>query len=168
MGTLLYPRMLDNSRYRKFLHQTFPCIGHVGIIHMQMSPLIGAAKKYSYGKIEIDYLQWTDKITFIRPLISRNLDNLMMNLRKIIHSVFAFANPKVGILDSEWGEAYFERRKFIGQLCVLLCNCPGEQNFDLIVHVSLKPVKLELWFEKSWNVQVHSFMHNLNYPDLVH
>ena len=131
---------------------------------MQMSPLIGAAKKYSYGKIEIDYLQWKDKITFIRQLISRNVDNLMTNLRKFIHSVLAFANPKMGILDSEWGEACIERRKFIGQLCVLLCNCSGEQNFDLIVHVRLKSDQLELWFEKSWNIQAQSYMHNLEIP----
>ena len=131
---------------------------------MQMSPLICAAKKYSYGKIEIDYLQWKDKITFIRQLISRNVDNLMTNLRKFIHSVLAFANPKMGILDSEWGEACIERRKFTGQLCVLLCNCSGEQNFDLIVHVRLKSDQLELWFEKSWNIQAQSYMHNLEIP----
>ena len=45
-----------------------------------------------------------------------------------------------------------EKANFVGEKKII--------GFDLIVHVSLKPVKLELWFEKSWNVQVHSFMHN--------
>jgi hypothetical protein len=168
MGTLLYPELLNKSRYRKFLHGAFPWIGHVGIIHMHMSSLIGAAKRNSYGKIEFDHRQWTDNI-WIRLLISRNVDNLMTNLGDFVHSLIVFAKPEMKITDFEWGNGFMEHRQFIGTLSVAFTG-PGEQSFDLIVYVKLKirrhrkravpimskAVKLELWFEKHSNFQVQS------------
>ena len=44
MGSLVYVELLDKSKYRKFLHQALPWIGHAGIIHFFRSSLIHAAK----------------------------------------------------------------------------------------------------------------------------
>ena len=112
---------------------------------------------------------WTGNI-WIRPLISRNVDYLIPKLHMFILSLLEFSVPSMRIIDSEWGDADIERRQFIGNLSVLPYTRPGEQSYDLIVHVRLKmrrhrkkaipimqkSVRLELLFEKHWNVQVLS------------
>ena len=124
------------------------------------------------GSVDFDHCNgflWTGNI-WIRPLISRNVENLMTNLQEFIRSLLEFAKPTMRIIDSEWGNAEIERRQFVGNLAVLPFTCPGEQSFDLIVHVKLrirrhrkkavpimkKSVRMELWFEKIWSVQVLS------------
>jgi hypothetical protein len=170
MGTLVHSELLENSKYRKFLHKALPWYGHVGISHMFMTTLVDAAKTDSFGYVDFDHcngFHWTGNI-WVRPLISRNVDYLMTKLHIFILSLLDFSEPSMRIVDSEWGEVGIQRRQFIGNLSVLPYTRPGEQSFDLIVQVRLKirrhrkkavpimqkSVRLELLFEKHWNVQV--------------
>ena len=171
MGSLVYVELLDNPRYRKFLHQALPDTGHIGIIHFMMTPFLRAAKEEDSGFLEFrgNYESpWTANI-WIRPLISRNVDNLMTKSKEFILSLLEFARPEMKIIDSEWGDAYFDHdRKFIGDLVVLPWTEPRvEEAFELHVHVSIyisrsekavpimkKSVRMELTFEKLWNVKV--------------
>jgi hypothetical protein len=50
MGSPVYVELLDNPRYRKFLNQAFPWIGHVRIKHVFMTPFIAAAKDDRVGR----------------------------------------------------------------------------------------------------------------------
>jgi len=52
MGSLVYVELLDNPRYRKFLHQALPDTGHVGMIHFFMAPFLRAAKEEDSGFLD--------------------------------------------------------------------------------------------------------------------
>lgn len=166
MGSLQYPELLENPRYRKFLHRAHPWYGHVGIIHLEMTDLVRAASTGGLGSVDFCHCngyKWTDNI-WIRPLISRNLDSVMTNLREFVLSLLKFTQPTIKILDSEWGDAEIvHNREFLGNLSIVPYTCPCEQSFELIVNVKLKfrrhrkspvpimskPVRLWLDFKKN-------------------
>ena len=52
MGCLVFVELLGNPRYRKFPHRAFPWIGHVGIKHFFMAPLVAAAKDTRSGIVD--------------------------------------------------------------------------------------------------------------------
>jgi hypothetical protein len=52
MGNLVYDELLDNPRYKTFLHKALPDTGHVGIIHFIMTSLVGAAKEGGSGFLD--------------------------------------------------------------------------------------------------------------------
>jgi len=175
MGSLDYVELLENPRYRKFLHQALPEIGHTGIIHFLMTPVLHSAKvDSSRGFLEISRNHnspWTTNIWF-RPLISRNSDFLLPKLQGFILTLLEFARPEMKITDSELGDAYFDHhRQFIGDLVVLPWTEPRvEEDFELHVYVRLyisrsekavqileKSVRMELTFKKVWIVQVLSY-----------
>ena len=165
MGSLEYVELLDKSKYRKFLHQALPWIGHAGIIHFFMSSLIHAAKNDGSGFVDFvvdSKFPWTSNV-WIRLLINQKETRLMQKLQSFILSLLAFAKPEMRIVDSEWGEFGIDRREFIGDLVVLPFCSHGEDNFELIVHVRVviprrqkavcimkQSVRMELTFEKSW------------------
>jgi hypothetical protein len=165
MGSLVYVELLDKSKYRKFLHQALPWIGHAGIIHFFMSSLIDAAKNDGSGFVDFvvdSNFPWTSNI-WIGLLINRKATRLMQKLESFILSLLAFAKPEMRIVDSEWGETCIDRREFIGDLVVLPFSSHGEHNFELIVHVRVvmprcqkavcimkQSVRMELTFEKNW------------------
>jgi hypothetical protein len=169
MGSLGYVELLDNSKYRKFLHQELPWIGHAGIIHFFMTSLVRAAKNDGCGFVEFGVdskTPWTSNI-WIRLLITQKEKSLMRKLGRFILSLLAFAKPEMKIVDSEWGETSIDRREFLGTLVVLPVISLGEQVFDLLVHVRVvipprqktvcimkQSVTMELTFEKYWIVQV--------------
>jgi hypothetical protein len=168
MGSLVYAELLNNPKYRKFLHRALPEIGHVGISHFFMTSLVGAAKEEGYGFLDFASCQTAN--IWIRPLISRNEDRLMLMLKGFILNLLKFSKPELRIRDAEWGEANIYHRQFIGGLSVLpWIPSPGELDFDLIVHVRLRIphsqngvpimkqyVKMELWFEKFSTAEVQS------------
>ena len=78
--------LLENPNYRKFLRLSFPWIGHLGICHSFMLPLIGAAKHCRSAFVELSF----------------------------ILSIFKYARPDLRITDSDWCQEYFENRQFIG------------------------------------------------------
>jgi hypothetical protein len=169
MGSLVYVDLLDNSKYRKFLHQALPWIGHAGIIHFFMSSLVSAAKNDGSGSVEFGVdseSPWTSNI-WIRLLITQKEKSLMRKLGRFILSLLAFAKPEMKIADFEWGETSINRREFLGTLVVLPVRSLGEQVFELLVHVRVvipprqkavcimkQSVTMELTFEKFWIIQV--------------
>ena len=176
MGSLVYVELLDNPRYRAFLHQSLPWIGHVGIIHFYMSSLVSAAKNEDSGFVDFVVnpdSPWTANI-WIRPLISQNESSLMSKLRRFVHSLLGFAKPEMKIIDSEWGEASIENRQFIGTLVVWPhAYYPNEQDFELLVEVKLsikkqksrrqetvpimeQSVTMELTFKKNYTPKVQA------------
>ena len=110
MGSLVYVELLGNPRYRKFLHRAFPWIGHVGIKHFFMAPLVAAAKDTRSGIVDFSVTEetaWTTNV-WIRPLLVRNVDRLMSKLSKFIVSLLRFAKPEMLIADYEWGPQWVE------------------------------------------------------------
>ena len=135
MGSLVFVELLGNPRYRKFLHRAFPWIGHVGIKHFFMAPLVAAAKETRSGIVYFSVTEetaWTTNV-WIRPLLVRNVDRLMSKLSKFIVSLLRFAKPEMLIADYEWAEACIKDGQFIGQLVVTPSfYLPGAQHdFDL-------------------------------------
>jgi hypothetical protein len=85
MGSLVYVELLGNPRYRKFLHRAFPWVGHVGIKHFFMAPLVAAAKDTRSGIVDFfvtEETAWTTNV-WIRPLLVRNVDRLMYKLPRV-------------------------------------------------------------------------------------
>ena len=141
MGSLEFVELLGNPRYRKFLHRAFPWIGHVGIKHFFMAPLVAAAKDTRSGIVDFfvtEETAWTTNV-WIRPLLVRNVDRLMYKLSKFIVSLLRFAKPEMLIADYEWAEACIKDGQFIGQLVVTPSfYLPGaQQDFDYLVRVRL-------------------------------
>jgi hypothetical protein len=147
MGSLVYVELLGNPRYRKFLHRAFPWIGHVGIKHFFMAPLVAAAKDTRSGIVDFfvtEETAWTTNV-WIRPLLVRNVDRLMYKLSKFIVSLLRFAKPEMLIADYEWAEACIKDGQFIGQLVVTPSfYLPGAQHdFDYFVRVRLTRTRRE-------------------------
>ena len=98
MASLEYVEPFEKQRYRKFLHQTFPWIGHVGITHSRNTPLISAAKHHGNCFIELGttHVPWTNNsfLTMIL-LISRNEKRLMSKSRAFIYSLLKFAKTEL-------------------------------------------------------------------------
>jgi len=141
MGSLVYVELLGNPRYRKFLHRAFPWIGHVGIKHFFMAPLVAAAKDTRSGIVDFfvtEETAWTTNV-WIRPLLVLNVDRLMYKLSKFIVSLLRFAKTEMLIADYEWAEACIKDGQFIGQLVVTPSfYLPGAQHdFDFFVRVRL-------------------------------
>jgi len=141
MGSLVYVELLGNPRYRKFLHRAFPWIGHVGIKHFFMAPLVAAAKDTRSGIVDFSVTEktaWTANI-WIRPLLVRNVDRLMYKLSNFFVSLLRFAKPEMLIADYEWAEACIKDGQFIGQLVVTPSfYLPGAQHdFDYFVRIRL-------------------------------
>jgi hypothetical protein len=113
MGSLVYVELLDNPRYRKFRH--------VGIKYFFMTLFIAAAKDNRSGIVNFFTLSeeaaWTSNI-WIRPLLVRNVDSLMIKRSNFIVSLLRFAKPEMLIHDYEWARAYIKDGQFIGQLDV--------------------------------------------------
>ena len=147
MGSLVFVELLGNPRYRKFLHRAFPWIGHVGIKHFFMAPLVAAAKDTRSGIVDFSVTEETAWITnvWIRPLLVRNVDRLMYKLSKFIVSLLRFAKPEMLIADYEWAEACIKDGQFIGQLVVTPSfYLPGAQHdFDYFVRVRLTRTRRE-------------------------
>ena len=80
MGSLDYLELLEGPKCRKFLHRTFPFVGHVGICHCFMNPLIYAAQNCRSGFVEFGCDAWAAN-PWIYPLISRNLELLMLHFQ---------------------------------------------------------------------------------------
>jgi hypothetical protein len=97
MGSLVYVELLDNPRYRKFLNRAFPWIGQVGIKHFFMTPFIAAAKDDRSGIVHFfthsEEAAWTSNI-WIRPLLVRNVDSLMIRLSEFIVSLLHLQSQK--------------------------------------------------------------------------
>ena len=167
-----YGELLNNPNYRKFLHQIFPRI-HVGKRHDFMVPLIDAAKNCSSAFVEFrsGCDPWTSN-SWVRPLISRNMERLKLKLENLIHSILKYARPEVSdmmipeAVDFEWSNYYFDnRRQFIGSYGIVLA---GFLDFDLNVNVRVNfstnrsgkipimgsDIKIELSFEEICDGQV--------------
>ena len=113
MGSLDYLKLLEDSKYRNFLHRTFPFVDRVEMCHCLMKPLIYAARNCRSGFVEFGCDAWTAN-PWIFPLISRNLKLLTMKLESLILSTFKYARPDWKITDSDWCEAFFDNRQFVG------------------------------------------------------
>lgn len=101
MGSLVYTELLNKPKYRKFLHGMFPWIGHVGICHAFMIPLIGAAKNCRSGFVEFQCDPWTAN-PWVRPLIGKNMEGLTLKLEKFVDSILKYARPDLMIVDTDW------------------------------------------------------------------
>ena len=108
-----------------------------------MTPFIVAAKDDRSGidhfSTHFEEVALTSTI-WIRPLLVRNVDSLMIKLSKFIVSLLLFAKPEMLIQDYEWAGAYIKDGQFIGQLVVtpsFYLPC-AQQNFDQLVRVQLK------------------------------
>ena len=151
--------LLENPNYRKFLRLSFPWIGHLGICHSFMLPLIGAAKhcRSAFVELRSELNPWNTN-PWLRPLISRNKESLTMKLESFILSIFKYARPDLRITDSDWCQEYFENRQFIGIYGIFEDN----KDFFMSVKVRVKfcgnrsgkipimgsDVKIELSFEE--------------------
>ena len=149
--------------YRKFLRLSFPWIGHLGICHSFMLPLIGAAKhcRSAFVELRSELNPWNTN-PWLRPLISRNKESLTMKLESFILSIFKYARPDLRITDSDWCQEYFENHQFIGIHCIFEDN----KDFYLTrtfmsvkVRVKLSSVAIDLAKFLSWAATSRS-----NYP----
>jgi hypothetical protein len=141
MASLVYVELLGNPRYRKFLHGAFPWIGHVGIKHFFMAPLVTAEKNTRSGIVDFfvtEETAWTSNV-WIRPLLVRNVDRLMYKLSKFLVCLLRFAKPEMLITDYEWAEACIKDGQFIGKLVVTpsFYLLGAQQHFDYFVRVRL-------------------------------
>jgi len=133
MGSLVYTELLNKPKYRKFLHGMFPWIGHVGICHAFMIPLIGAAKNCRSGFVEFQCDPWTAN-PWVRPLIGKNMEGLTLKLEKFVDSILKYARPDLMIVDTDWCQKYFlNRRHFIGYYGIF-----HSEDFLLSVKVQVK------------------------------
>ena len=162
--------LLDIPKYRKFLHQSFPWIGHLGICHYLMLPLIDAARDCRSAFVEFSSgCEAWNANPWVRPFISKNMASLTLKLEKLILSILKYARPNLKIAvfaDSDWCNKYFDhRRHFVGSYGILL---DGYQDFDLCVNVRVSfsanrsgeipimgsNIKIELSFEEIFDGQV--------------
>jgi hypothetical protein len=105
-----------------------------------MTPFITAAKDdhslIVHFSMHSEEAAWTSNI-WVRPLLVRNVDSLMIKLSKFIVSLLRFAkpeNPRL-IQDYEWAGAYSKDGQFIGQLVVTpsFYLPSAQQDFDQLV-----------------------------------
>jgi hypothetical protein len=109
-----------------------------------MTPFIVAAKDDRSGIVHFsthfEEVALTSTI-WIRPLLVRNIDSLMIKLSKFIVSLLLFAKPEMLIQDYEWAGAYIKDGQFIGQQVVIpsfyLPGAGAQQDFDELVRVRL-------------------------------
>jgi hypothetical protein len=155
MGSLVYLELLDNPRYRRFLDRALPWCDDIEMRHGFITPLVWAARHDSYGFVDLPVSYgspWKDNV-LTRPLMTRNVDRLMLKLKQFILHLFEFSKPEMKHIDAEWGDAYIERGQFVGDLVVLPWILHCEPDFEQLVHVRLRhsdaiSVRLQLTFEK--------------------
>ncbi len=85
-----------------------------------MNSFIAAAKDDISGIVHFsthsEEAAWTSNI-WIRPLLVRDVDSLMIKLSKFIVSLLCFAKPEM-LIHYKWARAYIKDDQFIGQLVV--------------------------------------------------